>query len=130
MRTSGRKQSTKSAKFLKNHSKRTIEQNWSISMKHLASIASKPQLVAIILDDEATIQEFGEPIEFHTWDRQPLDIFLKLANREQTDASSMLDIVRTLILDDKGNQLIKDDNTLPTTLLMRVITKVVDMLGK
>ena len=99
-------------------------------MKHLASIASKPQLVAIILDDEDTIQEFGEPIEFHTWDRQPLDIFLKLANREQTDASSMLDIVRTLILDDKGKQLISDDNTLPTALLMRVITKVVDLLGK
>lgn len=99
-------------------------------MKHLAAIASKPQLVAIILDDEDTIKEQGEPIEFHTWDRQPLDIFLKLANREQTDAASMLDIVRTLILDDKGKQLISDENTLPTALLMRVITKVVDMLGK
>lgn len=130
MRPTRRSKSTKQTRVSKNPSQRIIEQNWSISMKHLAAIASKPQLVAIILDDEDTIKEQGEPIEFHTWDRQPLDIFLKLANREQTDAASMLDIVRTLILDDKGKQLISDENTLPTALLMRVITKVVDMLGK
>ena len=99
-------------------------------MKHLSQIAAKPQLISLVLDDEDTLKEFGESLEFHTWDRQPLEIFLQLANKTEHNAVDMLNIVRTLILDQQGNQLISDDVTLPTALLMRVITKVVDLLGK
>lgn len=97
---------------------------------HLNQIAAKPQLISVVLDDEETVKEFGEPLEFHTWDRQPLDIFLKLANRDQDDATGMISIVRTLILDPEGNEIIKDGITIPTAVLMRVITKIVDLLGK
>lgn len=97
---------------------------------HLNQIAAKPQLISVILDDEDTIKEFGEPLEFNTWDRQPLDIFLKLANRNQDDATGMIDIVRTLILDPEGKEIIKDGVTIPTTILMRVISKIVELLGK
>lgn len=99
-------------------------------MKHLNQIAAKPQLISVVLDDEDTVNEFGEPIEFHTWDRQPLDIFLKLANRTQDDATGMIDIVRTLILDEKGNEIIKGEVTIPTSVLLKAITKIVDLLGK
>jgi hypothetical protein len=39
-------------------------------------------------------------------------------------------MVRTLILDGKGEQVITEDVTLPTTILMKIITKVVELLGK
>jgi hypothetical protein len=130
MRNGRRSKSAKQAKFSKNLSKRTIEQNWSIAMKHISQLASKPQLISVVIDDEATVTEFGEPLEFHTWDRQPLDLFLKLANRDQQDAATMLDLVRTLILDDKGKEVITKDQTLPTHVLMKIITKVVELLGK
>jgi hypothetical protein len=99
-------------------------------MKHISQLASKPQLIEVILDDEDVVTEFGEPLAFHTWDRQPLDLFLKLANRDQQDAAAMLNLVRTLILDEKGKEVITDEVTLPTTVLMKIITKVVDLLGK
>jgi hypothetical protein len=99
-------------------------------MKHLNQIAAKPQLITLVLDDEDTIKDFGEPLEFHTWDRQPLDVFLKLAAKQEHDAQGMLEIVRTLILDANGVQIIQDDITLPTALLLRVVSKVVDILGK
>jgi hypothetical protein len=130
MRNSRRRKSAKQAKFSKNPSQRTIEQNWSRAMKHISQLASKPQLIEVILDDEDVVTEFGEPLAFHTWDRQPLDLFLKLANRDQQDAASMLNLVRTLILDEKGKEVITDEVTLPTTVLMKIITKVVDLLGK
>ena len=130
MRTTRRGKSTKQARIPTDPRKRIIEQNWSIAMKHISQLASKPQLIEVILDDESIVAEFGEPLAFHTWDRQPLDLFLKLANRDQQDAASMLNLVRTLILDEKGNQVINDDITLPTTILMKIITKVVDLLGK
>lgn len=96
----------------------------------LSQLAAKPQLVLVVLDDEETIKEHGEPIEFYTWDRQPLETFMKLANITQADAGGMIDIVRTMILDEAGKPVINKDNMLPTPILLRSIQKIVAFLGK
>lgn len=96
----------------------------------LNQLAAKPTLVAYSLDDEDTIKEFGEPIEFYTWDRQPLDVFMKLANANQKDMAGMISIVKTLILDEEGKEIVTDDTMLPTSVLVKVIGKVVESLGK
>lgn len=96
----------------------------------LSQIAAKPKLVPFILDDEDTVKEFGEPVEFYSWDRQPLDMFMKLANADQQDMSTMIGLVKTLILDEEGKEIIKGDNMLPSSLLIKVIAKVVETLGK
>ena len=38
----------------------------------LKELATKPQLVKIVLDDEAIIKEYNEPLEFYVYDKQPL----------------------------------------------------------
>ena len=96
----------------------------------LSQLTSKPQLIDIHIDDEETIKEFGEAIEFWTWDRQPMDVFMKLANAGGTDTSHIIGIVRTLILDEKGKEILKDDEMLPTHILMKAIAKVTELLGK
>ena len=96
----------------------------------LSQIAAKPKLVPFTLDDEDTVKEFGEPVEFYSWDRQPLEMFMKLANADQQDMASMIGLVKTLILDEEGNEIIKGENMLPSTLLIKVIGKVVETLGK
>jgi hypothetical protein len=96
----------------------------------LNQIAAKPKLITITLDDEEIVKEFGEPVEFHTWDRQPLEVFMKLASANQQDQSQMIDIVRTLILDENGKQIIDGENMLPTNMLVKAIAKIVEKLGK
>lgn len=96
----------------------------------LSQLAAKPQLIKLELDDEDTVKEFTEPVEFWTWDRQPLDTFMKLANTNQDNMGSMIEIVRTLILDETGKEIITKDNMLPSTLLIKAISKIVDTLGK
>ena len=96
----------------------------------LNSLTSKPQLIEIELNDEDTIKEFGESITFHTWDRQPLDVFMKLASADHTNTGGVIGIVRTLILDEKGKEILKDDAMLPTHILMKAIGKVTELLGK
>lgn len=96
----------------------------------LSQLAAKPQLIKMVLEDESTVAEFGEPVEFWTWDRQPLETFMKLANSDQANISSMIDIVRTLILDENGKEVITKDNMLPSTVLIKVISKIVETLGK
>jgi hypothetical protein len=93
-------------------------------------IASKPQLIMVTLDDEATVKELGETLEFWTWDRQPLDKFMKLASIKQDNPNEIIEVVRELILDEEGKVVIKDDIMLPTQILIRVIQKVVEVLGK
>ena len=96
----------------------------------LNQLAAKPKLIPFSLDDEETVKEFGEPVEFYSYDRQPLEVFMKLASAQQQDMSSMIDIVRTLILDEDGKQIISGENMLPSTLLIRAIAKIVEKLGK
>ncbi len=97
---------------------------------NLAQITSKPKLIEIVMDDKETVKEFGEPVVFHTWDRQPMEVFMQLANTDQQDISTIVNIVKKLILDDFGNEMLVDEKTIPTKLLMRVIGKVTEQLGK
>jgi hypothetical protein len=96
----------------------------------LSQIAAKPQLIMMTIDDEETVKEFGEPLEFYTWDRQPMDTFMQLATVSNKDPNVMLNIVRTLILDEQGKEILTADAMLPSHVLLRVIARVVDLLGK
>lgn len=96
----------------------------------LSQLTAKPQLIEVSLDDESTVAEFGEKITFHTWDRQPMDVFMKLAAADQKNTSSVIEIVKTLILDENGKEILVKDNMLPTHVLMKAISKVTEILGK
>ena len=96
----------------------------------LSQIAKKPQLTKIVLDDEDIVKEFGEVLEFWTWDRQPMDIFLRLSSVDPSNQSAIVSSVRELVMDEDGKQILSGDEVLPTWILMRVMTKVVESLGK
>lgn len=97
----------------------------------LSQIASKPKLIELSIDDEDVIKEYEEALVFYTWDRQPMDVFTRMANlSEQNNVAELLEIVRTLVLDEDGKQILEKDSTLPTTILMKVIGKVTEQLGK
>lgn len=96
----------------------------------LSQIAKKPQLIKISIDDEDIVKEFGEPLEFWTWDRQPMDIFLKLSSVDTGNQSAIISSVRELVMDEQGKQILSGEEVLPTWILMRVMTKVVESLGK
>ena len=93
-------------------------------------LAAKPQLIKLTLDDEDTIRAVGESVEFWTWDRQPLDKFMRLASLKQDEPAEIIDLVRTLILDEDGKEVINGDTILPTVVLTKAIGKIVETLGK
>ena len=96
----------------------------------LSQLSAKPQLVKIELMDEEIQKQFGEAIEFHTWDRQPMDVFMKLASATQDNTTGIINIVKTLILDEDGKEILTDETMLPTNILMKAIAKVTELLGK
>ena len=96
----------------------------------LSQLTAKPQLIEIKLDDEDTIKQYGEAITFHTWDRQPMDVFMKLASATEGNASGIINIVKDLILDENGRPILTSETMLPTPVLMAAIAKVTEVLGK
>jgi hypothetical protein len=97
---------------------------------NLNQLTAKPQLVKMTLDDADTIKEYGEPVEFYTWDRQPMDIFMKLANATEGNITGIIGIVKDLILDENSKPILVGDVMLPTKILMRAIAKVTEALGE
>ena len=96
----------------------------------LTQLAAKPQLVKIELTDEDVVKEFGEPLEFWIYDRQPMDKFIRLAQMKGEDMSELIAAVNDMVLDEEGNPIIKDGMVLPTNVMTKVIGKVVETLGK
>jgi hypothetical protein len=95
---------------------------------NLKNLAAKPQLVKLTIDDEDIVKEYGEPLDFWTWDRQPIDSYLRLANGGE--GSMMLEVVKNNVLDEEGKQVITDGMTLPGPVLVKVVNKIVETLGK
>jgi len=96
----------------------------------LSQIAKKPQLELVVIDDEDVVKEFGEPLEFHTWDRQPMDVFLKLSSVNPENQGEIIKVVSELVLDEKGNKVLTDESVIPAWVLILVMNRIVDSLGK
>lgn len=96
----------------------------------LTALASKPILIKVSIDDEDTIEKYGEPIDFYIYDRQSMDTFVKLATIDYSNFSSVTEVIRELVLNEQGTPVVFDDVVLPTDLLMKAINVVIETLGK
>ncbi len=96
----------------------------------LTALTAKPKLIKMILDDEEIVKEYGEALEFWIYDRQPMDQFVRLAQMKPEDFQDMVVMVNSMVLDEDGSPVVKDDLALPTGLMTKVIGKVVETLGK
>jgi hypothetical protein len=96
----------------------------------LKQLAAKPQLIKITLDDAEIIEEFKEPLDFYTWDRQPLDVFLKLSNQLGVDQGGSIETIKSLILDSEGRQVMTDELVIPVRVMVKAMGRIMDILGK
>lgn len=96
----------------------------------LTQLAVEPKLIKVTIDDEATLKEHEEPIEFWCYDRQPIASFVKFANNTEENLEELFAFCQDLILDEEGKKVLVDGRVLPTQLLMKCVNKVVELLGK
>lgn len=96
----------------------------------LTQLSAKPQLIKISIDDEDTVKEFGESLDFWIYDRQPLDQFIRLAQMKTENFGDLIEVVNAMVLDEEGKRVLEGENMLPTNVMTKVIGKVVETLGK
>jgi hypothetical protein len=96
----------------------------------LSELAVKPQLTKLTIDSAELVEKYGETVDFYVLDRLPLDKYTKLASVKTEDFSSMIDLVKELILDENGKPVMDDEHVLPTDILNEAMVKVVEVVGK
>ena len=98
----------------------------------LKELATKPQLVKIVLDDKDIVKEYNEPLEFYVYDKQPLADFVKFSVTSQEDSNygEMIDFCSNMILDEAGEKIMEEGHLLPNSILVKCVNEVVKQLGK
>ena len=96
----------------------------------LQALAAEPKLEKITVDAEAIVEKYGEPLDFYMYDRQDMDTFMQLASVNQEDQTAIFSVIKNLVRDEKGELILDSKATLPVDVMVRVIEKVVERLGK
>lgn len=94
----------------------------------LSTLAKEPTLTKITVDAEVVVRAYGEPVDFWMWDRQDLPTYLKLG-KLQDDQDQMWNMLKDLMLDKDGNQILTGSQTLPIEIMVPVIEAAVGHLG-
>lgn len=98
---------------------------------NIQEFASTPQLIKLELDDSAIVEKYGESITFYTNDIVSLSTYFEFFNSRSNEQYEMLEkIIKKLILDEKGNPAIKENQDLPIDIAAAAISKIGDILGK
>ena len=96
----------------------------------LQDLATKPQLTEIVIDKPEIVEKYGETINFFILDRLPIDTFTKLASLKQDNIPEMYAVMETLVLNEKGQPIMSEEQVLPVDILTECILKVSEFLGK
>lgn len=95
----------------------------------LSKISKKPELIEITLDDQDIIDEYGESLSFFTYDRQPLEVFTKMAGASPDKPETLINALRPMILDKEGKPVIQGEQMIPSKVLVKALAKLVAQLG-
>src|SRR6056300_1320129 len=89
---------------------------------NLSELAKEPKLTKVTIDDSQLVKKYGEAIEFWVYDRVDMSTFMKLANLEgKQQMEDVVDTMKELILDEKGNRIINDKNILPNDVMIKAV---------
>ena len=97
---------------------------------NLKDLAQKPTLVELKVTEPAIVEKYGDELSFWVYDRQPIDVFAKLATMQEANPLEFTDMLAQLILDAEGKPVMADGKVLPIDVLTEAVKLIGDTLGK
>lgn len=98
---------------------------------NIEDLKIKPELTLFKLDDPDLVERYGEPIEFYMFNHYSLTRYFDFFRAQSDgDTTKLSELVKDMILDDKGNPILDKDHELPIDIFTQVIIKISDHLGK
>lgn len=99
-------------------------------MRNINEFVKKPQLTQIVLDDEDTVNTFGDSVIFYMKDFVDVNTYFDFFRSQSENSNQLNEVLQRLILNDQGKPVLRDDETLPIELAVKVLTKINEILGK
>jgi len=96
----------------------------------LADLAQKPQLTKLTINKTELVEKYGDELEFYMYDRQPLDVFSKMANASTDDLDTYFSLLTQIILKEDGTPVMSDEHVLPVDVMTEAMKIIGDNLGK
>lgn len=91
----------------------------------------KPKIIEITIDDADIIEKYGDTIKFFMYDYMDLTTYFKFFKAQaEGNTDTLLQIVKDVILDDKGNKVISQEFQLPVDIFTSAVVRITDHLGK
>lgn len=97
---------------------------------NLKDLAQKPTLIELKVTEPTIVEKYGDELSFYVYDRQPIDVFAKLATMQEANPLEFTDMLAKLILDADGNPVMTEDKVLPIDVLTEAVKLIGDTLGK
>ena len=97
----------------------------------IKSLARKPQLIEIVLDDAELVEEFGEPIKFWMFDYVDISTYFDFFKSQgEGNGEQLNQLLRSIILNAEGKPALDQDEALPINISVAALTKINETLGK
>lgn len=98
---------------------------------NIKDFASKPKLIEVVIDNKDVVERYGEPITFYTYDIVRMSTYFDFFNARSNNEFANLDkMMKSMILDKDGKQVLADDEDLPIDIAAGAINKIGEILGK
>ena len=97
---------------------------------NLKDLAQKPTLIELKVTEPTIVEKYGDELSFYVYDRQPIDVFAKLATMQEANPLEFTDMLAKLILDADGNPVMSEDKVLPIDVLTEAVKLIGETLGK
>lgn len=98
---------------------------------NIAQFAKKPELVKVTLDSEDILSVYKDPVTFYILDSIDIATYFEFyKSQSDNDGERLNSIMRKLMLDENGKQVIEEGSLLPVDLALASLTAIGEVLGK
>jgi len=97
----------------------------------IKKFAKKAELVEIILDEEAIVSEYGEPITFYMKDFVDINTYFDFFRAQSTKSGDELQgLLSKIILNKEGKVVLEEGEHFPIDITIAALTRINECLGK
>ena len=91
----------------------------------------KPKLIEVTIDDNDIVAKYNDTIKFYMYDHLDLTTYFRFFRAQsEGNTADLLATVKTIVLDEKGKQVMIGDYELPVDIFTNAVVKITEHLGK
>lgn len=95
----------------------------------LSELVQEVKFIKLSLNDEDTVKEYGEPVDFWSPDRVAVNKYLELHATMGKDQARTVEIMKTLMLKEDGSPIMTGNLVPPVKLMIKAMSIVLANLG-